>query len=534
MNDRTNSEATTRNDLGQTPAEQGIREARKQASEARDIEHATETALRESLEAISQIEDSYEYDETASETIEDAIVRAESALSPKNPMNTNHRNALNTALATLRVIRELHRAGRRSIAEEDRVLVFDAIGNASEIVEGERDEVDFEIAIGDRVRSYDSPETRDDPTRTSYVEGVVTGFQHVEGCLRYQIHVDKDVSPDSVSTKIETGSRVGCDVHPPVNGIPTSLGRTTSGVELIEDEPTDDPGTGGSPVGSEDEGPDLSTRESRVGFVDALMAVNSELEKADTVDADPIEEAKKALGLVVALNNLRHTHPDVQIPQLDENGEKTGEFCIVDLDPQAKKQVEEALRGLSDLPVPPIPADPESVFVDPPVGPLDGRPEAKMAKKRATAITLGIDETPPVGRGSNLTREEKAGLQTVVDFFGDASGLPFDRKLNQRIENDYLDLGTILEDTVGEVSPEDILGGFARARVTLTLIGKNRRFRGVDQDLIVRRDDAESFLTEALRPEEGSEEWRDEMEHIDRTAFGHDGSSPERAIPEHY
>jgi hypothetical protein len=75
------------------------------------------------------------------------------------------------------------------------------------------------ISVGDRARSFE---------RACYVEGEVVAFDHVEGCRRYRILVDRDVFGGE-----EESTRVGLFITPPVNGTPKSFGGTTNFVELV-------------------------------------------------------------------------------------------------------------------------------------------------------------------------------------------------------------------------------------------------------------------------------------------------------------
>ena len=85
-------------------------------------------------------------------------------------------------------------------------------------------EPDTSIAVGQRVRSYDFPDDRDD----SYVEGVVEEItERIEGCSRYRIRVERRVRN---GVECEVGQDT---VIPPVNGTPTWFGRVTNGVVRI-------------------------------------------------------------------------------------------------------------------------------------------------------------------------------------------------------------------------------------------------------------------------------------------------------------
>jgi hypothetical protein len=85
------------------------------------------------------------------------------------------------------------------------------------------------ISVGDRARSFDFDRSRDvSGERACYVEGEVVAFDHVEGCRRYRILVDRDVFGGE-----EESTRVGLFITPPVNGTPKSFGGTTNFVELV-------------------------------------------------------------------------------------------------------------------------------------------------------------------------------------------------------------------------------------------------------------------------------------------------------------
>jgi hypothetical protein len=86
--------------------------------------------------------------------------------------------------------------------------------------------VDIKIVkVGDTVRSYDFQE-RLETARNCYVEGVVVGFQEVEGCERYKI---------KTSYRAFGGEIVPHDdfYYPPVNGTPSWLGGFTNNVEVV-------------------------------------------------------------------------------------------------------------------------------------------------------------------------------------------------------------------------------------------------------------------------------------------------------------
>ena len=85
------------------------------------------------------------------------------------------------------------------------------------------------IKVGDKVRSYDFPHSRE-----FWYEGVVEGFKEVDGCERYKIRIQK---------QFREGKEVELDaeilelvphIYPPVNGTPRMLGGVCNGVELLQ------------------------------------------------------------------------------------------------------------------------------------------------------------------------------------------------------------------------------------------------------------------------------------------------------------
>jgi len=91
----------------------------------------------------------------------------------------------------------------------------------------------MDIQVGNRVRSFDF--AGDDGygrdligDRACYVEGDVVGFDHIEGCKRYRILVDRDVFGGK-----DEDRRIGRIVTPPINGTPTWAGNTTNFVEVV-------------------------------------------------------------------------------------------------------------------------------------------------------------------------------------------------------------------------------------------------------------------------------------------------------------
>lgn len=99
------------------------------------------------------------------------------------------------------------------------------------------------IKVGDRVRSYDFPDLPGMKT-TCYVEGVVeaigpfVGEAGPYGCDRYTIRIERRVWQRKEDEKWKEGREFPTGrVYPPVNGIPTSLGGITRGVEVLPPEP---------------------------------------------------------------------------------------------------------------------------------------------------------------------------------------------------------------------------------------------------------------------------------------------------------
>ncbi len=99
------------------------------------------------------------------------------------------------------------------------------------------------IHVGDRVRSYDFPDLPGMKT-TCYVEGVVEAIGHVPGVGgpdRYSIKISRRVWRNNEDTGWQNGKEFPTGyAYPPVNGIPTSLGSITRGVERMPDEPPPD------------------------------------------------------------------------------------------------------------------------------------------------------------------------------------------------------------------------------------------------------------------------------------------------------
>jgi len=91
------------------------------------------------------------------------------------------------------------------------------------------------IRPGDRVRSYDFPDSPRDEARACYVEGrVLRIFNHpLVGVDVYEISVSRDVWKGR--EHLGPQSRVGDNVYPPVNGLRCLLGGVTRGVVKLDD-----------------------------------------------------------------------------------------------------------------------------------------------------------------------------------------------------------------------------------------------------------------------------------------------------------
>jgi hypothetical protein len=89
------------------------------------------------------------------------------------------------------------------------------------------------VKVGDRVRSFDFDSRDADGQHANYMEGIVQaiGKPVAEAtCDCYTILIDRVVwRGDDQANEF-----VGRLVHPPVNGTPTSLGRTTHGVHVLK------------------------------------------------------------------------------------------------------------------------------------------------------------------------------------------------------------------------------------------------------------------------------------------------------------
>ena len=80
------------------------------------------------------------------------------------------------------------------------------------------------IEIGDRVRSHDF-----DRERKCFIEGIVVGYQKIDGCPRYKILVDRKVWAGE-----EVKEPLACYVYPPINGSHKLFGGVCDGVEAIQ------------------------------------------------------------------------------------------------------------------------------------------------------------------------------------------------------------------------------------------------------------------------------------------------------------
>jgi hypothetical protein len=87
----------------------------------------------------------------------------------------------------------------------------------------------YDVMIGDKVRSFNHENRDVEGPRASYIEGKVLDFKlWRDGTTRYAIRVDRDVSRG-----VEVAFQAA-EVFPPMNGTPTSLGRATYGVVVIQ------------------------------------------------------------------------------------------------------------------------------------------------------------------------------------------------------------------------------------------------------------------------------------------------------------
>ena len=83
------------------------------------------------------------------------------------------------------------------------------------------------LPIGTRVRSFDFPCRDTDGENACFMEGTITGFQRVAGCLRYVIRVERAVFGGKEQKDFPR------NVFPPPNGTPTMLGNETDGIEVL-------------------------------------------------------------------------------------------------------------------------------------------------------------------------------------------------------------------------------------------------------------------------------------------------------------
>lgn len=89
------------------------------------------------------------------------------------------------------------------------------------------------ISIGDFVRSFDFPHSRDlEGPRSCYMEGRVVDFKDYQGCKRYVIEVSRCV----VGGEERPAHKRPKKVYPPVNGTRRLMGGVCDGVELIQGE----------------------------------------------------------------------------------------------------------------------------------------------------------------------------------------------------------------------------------------------------------------------------------------------------------
>ena len=88
-----------------------------------------------------------------------------------------------------------------------------------------KQEMTLEIKVGDKVRSFDFPHSRE-----YWFEGVVEGFERIEGCDRYKIKIDRQFREGK---EVDIHPQRPPHIFPPVNGTPRLLGGVTNGVELV-------------------------------------------------------------------------------------------------------------------------------------------------------------------------------------------------------------------------------------------------------------------------------------------------------------
>lgn len=95
---------------------------------------------------------------------------------------------------------------------------------------------DTSIKVGDYVRSFHSEVYRDlEGENAYYLEGVVVGFEWVEGCDRYKILVTRDICR-GVNKGVDDVPVEERYVFPPVNGTPVwgNQDHLTDGVQKVE------------------------------------------------------------------------------------------------------------------------------------------------------------------------------------------------------------------------------------------------------------------------------------------------------------
>jgi len=85
------------------------------------------------------------------------------------------------------------------------------------------------IKVGDKVRSYDFPHSRE-----FWCEGVVEGFKEVEGCDRYKIRIQKQFVEGKEVQISADRMEAAPHIYPPVNGTRRALGGVCNGVELLQ------------------------------------------------------------------------------------------------------------------------------------------------------------------------------------------------------------------------------------------------------------------------------------------------------------
>ena len=84
------------------------------------------------------------------------------------------------------------------------------------------------IKVGDKVRSYDFPHTRE-----YWYEGTVEGFEEIEGCKRYKIRIEKQFIESKEVQISADRMEAAPHIYPPVNGTRRALGGVCNGVDLL-------------------------------------------------------------------------------------------------------------------------------------------------------------------------------------------------------------------------------------------------------------------------------------------------------------